>query len=79
MDPVIQSVETATRVLLGCCVQLALESSHFVDGLAPTGVVWPSGLGHALALTPISSVTKSGALPSGRVLRHGHQRYYDPL
>src|SRR2546426_12298012 len=42
------------------------------------GVIGPGGPGHALALTPISSVTEVGALPSRRV-PHGDPRYYDPV
>src|SRR2546422_8962955 len=42
------------------------------------GVLGPGGPGHALALTPISSVTEVGALPSRRV-PHAPPRYYDPV
>jgi hypothetical protein len=48
LDTVIQRMEAATRLLLGCDVQLPLESADFVDGLLPSGVVGRSGLRHAL-------------------------------
>jgi hypothetical protein len=43
------------------------------------GVVRSALGGHSLALTLSSSVTKAGPLPSDRVVRRGHRRYYEPL
>ena len=45
----------------------------------PPGVVGSSELDHALALTFSACMTKAGALPSGRVMFHGHLQYYGPL
>src|SRR3989442_14066692 len=42
-------------------------------------VVGPGGPGHAFARASVSSLTKVGALPSGRVLLHAPCRYYDPV
>src|SRR5688572_13819139 len=72
-------MEAATRRPLGRHVEPASELSHFVRRLRPAGV-FGSGLAvHALALTPFTDTTTPGTLPSGRVVRRGHLRYYDPL
>ena len=79
MDAVVQRVEASPRLPLGCPPQPSLESSHFVGGHWPAGVVGPALAGHALALTSRSGSTTAGALPSRGVLLHHVPRYYDPL
>src|SRR5712692_2908016 len=72
-------METTTRRPLGRHVEPASELSHFVRGLRPTGEFGTGPAGHALALTPTADTTTAGTLPSGRVVRRDHPRYYDPL
>ena len=48
-------------------------------GLRPPGLVRSGPAGHALALTCSVDVTTPGTLPSRRVVRRRHHRYYDPL
>ena len=79
VDAVIERMEAARSRLLGCLPEPLLESSHFVGGVGPAGVVGPRGPGHALALTSAFGLITAGALPSDRVVRRGHRRYYDPL
>ena len=76
---VVQRMEAPTRLPLGHRPQPSLEFSHFVHGLAPMGEVGTGLAGHALALTSVHGSLTPGTLPSGRVVRHGHRRYCDPL
>ncbi len=70
--------EAPTRCPLGCGTQPALQFSHFVARPTAAGVVRSGPAGHSLALTCSSGVTTPGTLPSVRVVRHDHRRYYDP-
>src|SRR5208337_5098166 len=79
VDAVVQRVESALPLLLGCFSESLLQLSHFGDGLTPAGVVGPALAGHALALTCTIDLTTAGTLRSGRVVRRGHRHYYDPL
>ena len=72
VDPVVQRVETATSVPLGCAKQRALELSYFVFG-----VVGPCG--HALALTSRRTLDQSRAPSLRRRCGRRHRRYYEPL
>src|SRR5512147_1090604 len=78
-DLVVQRMETAPRSQLGPGPQPTLQLSHFLARPKATGVVRSGLAGHSLALTRSVGTTTPGALPSGRVVRHGHLRYYDPL
>ena len=53
VDAVVQRMEASSRLPLGRDPQSALQLSHFVDGLAPAGVVGTGLAGHALALTSL--------------------------
>ena len=46
---------------------------------SPPGWLGPRLGGHSLALTCFDDMTTAGTLPSSRVLRRDHRRYYDPL
>ena len=76
---VVQRVEASFRLPLGHRPQPSLEFSHFVDRLSTVGEVGTGLAGHALALTSAYGTLTPGTLPSGRVVRRGHRRYYDPL
>ena len=79
MNAIVQCVETTSRRSLGRDPQCPLQLSHFVDRRTPIGVVGTGLAGHALAITCILHMTTAGPLPSGRVLRRDHPRYYEPL
>src|SRR6266545_6569325 len=72
-------MEAPTRLPLGHRPQPSLEFSHFVDRLTSAGEVGSGLAGHALALTSVHGTLTPGTLPSGRVVRRGHRRYYGPL
>jgi len=51
VDAVVKRVETPSPMLLGCNVELLLESSDFVRRPSPPGVIGSARADHALALT----------------------------
>ena len=79
VDAVHQRMEAATRLPLGRPPESALQLAHFVDGLAPTGVVGTGAPGHALMRPCAVDVAPAGTLRSARVVRHGPPHYYGPL
>ncbi len=79
MDAIVQGMEATLRLLLGSDTQSALKFSHLVTRHVARGGVGTGLAGHALTLTFSTDATTPGVLPSDRVVRRDHRRYYDPL
>ena len=78
-DPVHQGVEAPFPGPLGRGPKASLQLAHLVERRTPLGGVGSGLAGHALARPCAHAVPTAGALPSGRVLLHGHPQYYGPL